>query len=96
MKIDTTKELVESVFQKTGKNLTIVRERLQRPLTLTEKVLLGHLHNPDSQELNRGESFLLLNPDRVLMQDVTGQMAILQFMSTGKKNTDLPPFIVII
>ncbi len=90
MKIDTTKELVESVFEKTKKNIKIVRERLKRPLTLTEKVLLGHLYDPHKQELNRGESFLLLNPDRVLMQDVTGQMAILQFMSTGKKNTEVP------
>ena len=90
MKIDTTKELVESVFEKTKKNIKIVRERLKRPLTLTEKVLLGHLYDPHKQELNRGDSFLLLNPDRVLMQDVTGQMAILQFMSTGKKNTEVP------
>ena len=40
--IETTPELVKSVYAKTRENLKIIRERLNRPLTLTEKTLLGH------------------------------------------------------
>lgn len=90
MQIETTKELVENVYQKTRKNLDVVRKRLNRPFTLAEKVLFGHLHDPQNQELEAGKSFLLLNPDRVAMQDATAQMALLQFMSAGKKETAVP------
>lgn len=48
--------------------------RLQRPLTLSEKVLYGHLDNPKEQAIERGESYLLLRPDRVAMQDATAQV----------------------
>jgi aconitate hydratase len=55
-----------------------------------EKVVLGHLDDPAGQELNPGKSFLMINPDRVAMQDATAQMALLQFMSAGKKETAVP------
>lgn len=32
----------------------------------------------------RGTSYLRLRPDRVAMQDATAQMAMLQFISSGK------------
>ncbi len=35
----------------------------------------------DYSKLERGTSDILLQPDRVAMQDATAQMAILQFMS---------------
>ena len=57
--------------------------RLRRPLTLSEKVLFGHLDDPKNQDIVRGESYLHLNPDRVAMQDATAQMAMLQFISSG-------------
>lgn len=57
--------------------------RLQRPLTLAEKITYGHLDDPKGQDLVRGESYLLLRPDRVAMQDATAQMAMLQFISSG-------------
>jgi aconitate hydratase len=88
--IDSTKELVQSVYQKMEKNLAVVRKRLNRPLTLTEKVVFGHLADPEHQELKAGTSFLLLNPDRVAMQDATAQMALLQFMSAGVPQTAVP------
>ena len=63
--------------------LKVVRERLQRPLTLSEKILYGHLADPKEQEIERGKSYLQLRPDRVAMQDATAQMALMQFMSAG-------------
>lgn len=90
MKIDSTKEFVESAYQRMEKNLAVVRKRLNRPLTLMEKIVLGHLDDPANQELNPGESFLLLKPDRVAMQDATAQMALLQFMTAGVPRTAVP------
>ena len=78
--VDSTAEFVNSAYEKIEKRLEIVRGRLGRPLTFTEKVLLGHLDDPAEAELLPGESYLNLRPDRVGLQDVTGQMAILQFM----------------
>ncbi len=57
--------------------------RLRRPLTLSEKVVYGHLDDPKNQDIMRGVSYLLLRPDRVAMQDATAQMAMLQFISSG-------------
>lgn len=89
-KIETTKELVQGVYDQMEKRLAVVRKRLGRPMTTAEKILLGHLADPQGQELNVGESILQLKPDRVAMQDATAQMAILQFLSTGKPQTAVP------
>lgn len=89
-KIETTPELVSGAYAKTKERLEIVRKRLGRPLTLAEKILFGHLDDPQNQELERGKSFLLLRPDRVAMQDATAQMAILQFMLAGKDEAAVP------
>ncbi len=48
--------------------------RLQQPLTLSEKIVYGHLDSPKTQDLVRGESYLNLRPDRVAMQDATAQV----------------------
>jgi aconitate hydratase len=71
------------------KRLEAVR-RLGRPLTLTEKILFGHLHDPEGAELKPGESYLLLRPDRVAMQDATAQMAILQFSQADLARVAVP------
>jgi aconitate hydratase len=68
-KIETTPEMAKAVYQKTQQRLSIIRQRLGRSLTLAEKVLFGHLDDPQNQELKRGESFLLLRPDRVATRD---------------------------
>ncbi|MCZ6783918.1 MAG: aconitate hydratase [Proteobacteria bacterium] len=91
--IETTRALVESVYGRVEKNLGIVRDRLGRPLTYAEKVLLGHLANAAEQELEPGKSYLELRPDRVAMQDATAQMAILQFMQAGLDETAVPTTI---
>lgn len=89
-KIETTPEMVRKVYATTRENLKIVRSRLNRPLTLAEKVLFGHLDDARSQEFERGKSFLMLRPDRVAMQDATAQMAMLQFMLAGKDEAAVP------
>nr|QIE05298.1 mitochondrial aconitase ACO2 [Halisarca dujardinii]QIZ30872.1 aconitase [Halisarca dujardinii] len=77
-------------YDKLEANLKVVREKLNRPLTLSEKVLYSHLDNPLKQEIVRGESYLKLRPDRVCMQDATAQMAVLQFISSGLPRVAVP------
>lgn len=89
-KIETTPELVQNTYKTTRQKLEIVKKRLGRPLTLAEKILYGHLDDPQNQEMKRGESFLLLRPDRVAMQDATAQMALLQFMLAEKDEAAVP------
>jgi aconitate hydratase len=83
--IESTAEVAAKVYETMEKNLAIVRRRLGRPLTLADKVLLGHLDDPEHQEMEPGKSYLMLRPDRVVLQDVLGQTAMLQFMQTRRQ-----------
>lgn len=89
-KIETTPEMATQVYKRTEERLKVIRKRLNRPLTLAEKILYGHLDQPETQEIERGKSFLLLRPDRVAMQDATAQMALLQFMLAEKDEAAVP------
>merc|ERR1711899_60480 len=80
-------------YEKLVKNLEVVKGRLNRPLTLSEKILYSHLDEPESQDIVRGESYLRLRPDRVAMQDATAQMAMLQFISSGLPKVAVPSTI---
>ena len=62
-------------------------------MTLSEKVLYSHLDNPKEQDIQRGNSYLRLRPDRVGMQDATAQMAMLQFISSGLPRVAVPSTI---
>ncbi len=73
--------------------LEVVKKRLNRPLTLSEKILYSHLDDPVNQEVIRGKSYLKLRPDRVAMQDATAQMAMLQFISSGIPEVQVPSTI---
>ena len=58
--------------------LAVVRKLLNgRPLTLTEKILYSHLHDPEKSLAGggkiRGEAYLQLSPERVAMQDASAQ-----------------------
>jgi aconitate hydratase len=83
-------ELVNNVYDKLAANVAIGRDRLGRPLTLTEKILINHLSMPKTQEMERGRSYADFAPDRVAMQDATAQMALLQFMTAGLPTTAVP------
>eukprot|EP00833_Pecoramyces_ruminatium_P014192 jgi/Orpsp1_1/1188224/evm.model.d7180000063301.1 len=77
-------------YDKMAENIKIVRERLGRPLTYAEKIVYGHLADPQGQDIARGQSYLNLHPDRVACQDATAQMALLQFMSAGLPTVAVP------
>ncbi|KAK3696221.1 hypothetical protein RRG08_027664 [Elysia crispata] len=80
-------------YDKLEHKVNIVKDRLGRPLTLSEKILYGHLDDPKAQDIKRGESYLKLRPDRVAMQDATAQMAMLQFISSGLPKVAVPSTI---
>lgn len=88
--IETTPDLVQKAYGRMREQLKAVRPKLGRPLTLAEKLVFGHLDNPNEQDFVRGKSFLNLRPDRVAMQDATAQMAILQFMLAGRDEAAVP------
>ena len=82
-----TQESLAQLYRTMLSRVGAMRQRLKRPLTLAEKILAGHL---DGEEWERGKATLRLRPDRVCMQDVTGQMALLQFMQAGKERVCVP------
>jgi len=90
VEIDTTPELVSGVYSKLEKNIEKYRNVVGRPLTLSEKILAGHLEQIPEANLDGGKNYVFLRPDRVALQDVTGQMVMLQFMQAGLKQTSLP------
>jgi len=83
-------EAVRAFYRAYPNRVAGIRHRLGRPLTLAEKILYSHLDDPAGQAIDRGSSFLLLRPDRVAMQDATAQMAILQFISSGRSRVAVP------
>ncbi|KAI3435493.1 hypothetical protein D9Q98_001559 [Chlorella vulgaris] len=86
-------QYINDRYQAIEDRLKVVRKRLNRPLTYAEKVVYGHLDDPEGQEIKRGVSYLNLRPDRVAMQDATAQMAVLQFIASGLPQTAVPSTI---
>jgi aconitate hydratase len=76
----TPASLVEAAYAKYPERVAIARERLGRPLTFAEKVLIAHADDARTIGLTRGVDYADYRPDRVAMQDATAQMALLQFM----------------
>jgi aconitate hydratase len=83
-------DMIKKVYDNYKGKLTEIRKVVNRPLTYAEKVLFTHLFEKASKEFNRGKDYVDLAPDRVAMQDATAQMALLQFMSAGRKTTAVP------
>ena len=90
MQIETTPEMVSNVYSKLKENSDKYRKVIGRPLTLSEKILSGHLEDVGNRNLDDGKNYVFLRPDRVALQDVTGQMVMLQFMQAGLKQSTLP------
>ncbi len=91
--IESTPELAAGIYAKAERALAVVRQRLGRPLTLSEKILLGHLDDAAAQDLEPGKSYLSLRPDRVVFQDALAQSALLQFVQTRRRRVALPTTI---
>lgn len=83
-------EVVEAFYKGLPEKMKEARRLVGRPLTLTEKILYTHLAKPLKEKASRGKSYVDFNPDRVAMQDATAQMALLQFASSGRKQTAVP------
>lgn len=85
---------IAEIYRLLQDNISKFQIITSKPLTLSEKVLIGHLDHqvePDLENnLARGKSYVSLMPDRVALQDVTGQMTLLQFMQTGLQHTMVP------
>ncbi|CAG2103655.1 unnamed protein product [Medioppia subpectinata] len=80
-------------YEKLQNNLKVVKKRLNRPLTLSEKILYSHLDDPNNQDIIRGQSYLRLRPDRVGMQDALAQMVMFQFIASGLSKVAVPATI---
>jgi aconitate hydratase len=91
--IESTPDTAAKLYATMRQNLAVVRRRLKKPLTLADKVLLGHLDAPETQDLEAGRSYLALRPDRVVFQDVLGQSGMLQFMQTKRRRVAVPTTI---
>jgi len=93
VEIDSTPAMVARSLGRSAATLKAVRRWIGRPLTLADKLLLGHLDDPQRQEARPGKTHLKLRPDRVAFQDVLGQSGMLQFMQTGLDRVAVPTSI---
>ncbi|MBL7813316.1 MAG: aconitate hydratase [Bacteroidetes bacterium] len=83
--------LIKSVYAALPGRVVAARQALGHPLTLTEKILYSHLwDNAEPARFERGKSYVDFAPDRVAMQDATAQMALLQFMQSGRPKVAVP------
>jgi aconitate hydratase len=77
-------DMIKAVYRQLPGRIARARNVVNKPLTLSEKILFSHLHGEQAFEnFKRGKSYVNFSPDRVAMQDATAQMALLQFMSAG-------------
>lgn len=84
-------EMIRKVYAQLGEKVNRTRKMLNRPLTLTEKIIYAHLSGDfPKQAFERGKSYVDFAPDRVAMQDATAQMALLQFMQAGRAKVAVP------
>ena len=82
--------IIKKYYQNLPSKISEVRNFINRPLTLTEKILYSHLSKESFKEHIRGNSYADFNPDRVAMQDATAQMALLQFIMANKDRVSVP------
>ena len=84
-------EMIKKVYAGFAARVNEAKSKLNRPLTLSEKILFAHLHGEQKfEDFQRGKSYVDFAPDRVAMQDATAQMALLQFMQAGRPTVAVP------
>ena len=84
-------DMIKKVYARYGERIAAARKVVDRPLTLTEKILYTHLWDGNATTAyERGASYVDFAPDRVAMQDATAQMALLQFMQAGRPRVAVP------
>ena len=83
--------LIKKVYAGLPEKVGKTKKILNRPMTYAEKILYAHLYDYASlKDFERGNAYVDFAPDRVAMQDATAQMALLQFINSGKKTTAVP------
>lgn len=91
MEIKGSLDIISRTYGKVQNNVTKYKKILGRPLTASEKILVGHIRDSNiNGEIKSGSDYIFLDPDRVALQDVTGQMTLLQFMQSGLKSVVVP------
>ena len=84
-------EMIKKLYDQFSEKVNAARITVGKPLTLTEKILYAHLWQGNATEAyGRGKSYVDFAPDRVAMQDATAQMALLQFMQSGRATVAVP------
>ena len=87
-------EMIREFYKNYSSKIERIREKIKKPLTLSEKILFAHLYNEnDIKDFKRSEDYANFKPDRVAMQDATAQMTLLQFMNAGKESSSIPATI---
>lgn len=87
-------EMIREFYKNYSSKIERIREKIKKPLTLSEKILFAHLYNEnDIKDFKRSENYANFKPDRVAMQDATAQMTLLQFMNAGKESSSVPATI---
>ncbi len=84
-------QMIQRVYESLPEKIRLIKNKLQRPLTLTEKILFSHLADGEPlKSYERAVDYVNFSPDRVAMQDATAQMALLQLMNSGRKTVAVP------
>ena len=84
-------DLIKHIYQHYPQKIDLIRQKIGKPLTLTEKILYAHLApGEELKNYKRGEDYVNFAPDRVAMQDATAQMALLQLMNSGRDRVAVP------
>lgn len=90
MEIETTEQMVRIIYERNHAMIERFAKVVGHPLTLTEKILAGHMMDIPESDPRTSTGYVRLRPDRVALQDVTGQMVMLQFMQAGLDRAALP------
>ena len=84
-------EMIKQVYSRLPERVSQARKLTGKPLTATEKTLYSHLWDTSvKQAFVRGKDYVDFAPDRIACQDATAQMALLQFMQSGKPKVAVP------
>jgi aconitate hydratase len=84
-------DIISNTYTRLRENISKYQKIIGRGLTASEKILVGHIHDSNiNKEIRSGQDYVFLDPDRVALQDVTGQLTLLQFMQSGLTNAVVP------
>ncbi len=84
-------EMIKTLYSNFTNRVEAARKVTGKPLSLTEKILYAHLWQGNTTAaFERGKDYVDFAPDRVAMQDATAQMALLQFMQSGRTKVAVP------